>query len=75
VAYTVSLYRATHGARKDQPTVPLNISFAVVLYDGLLDSKDSDGGGDEQEDDDDNRASSDEAEGLRVKEEEDQRDV
>lgn len=34
VAYTVSLYRATQGSRKDQPTVTLNISFAVVLHEG-----------------------------------------
>jgi hypothetical protein len=33
VAYTVSMYRSAHGSRKDQPTVPLNISFAVVLHD------------------------------------------
>ena len=34
MAYTVSLYRASQGSRKDQPTVTLNISFAVVLEDG-----------------------------------------
>jgi hypothetical protein len=44
VAYTVSLYRAAQGSRKDQPTVPLNISFAVVLHDEPLEFKGSDGG-------------------------------
>ena len=34
MAYTVSLYRASQGSRKDQPTVTLNISFVVVLEDG-----------------------------------------
>lgn len=34
VAYTVSLYRAAQGSRKDQPTIPLNIVFAVVLHEG-----------------------------------------
>jgi len=36
VAYTVSLYRAAQGSRKDQPTVPLNMLFGVVLYDKPL---------------------------------------
>ena len=51
VAYTVSLYRAAHGSRKDQPTVPLNISFAVVLHDKPLKSKGGDGGEDAKDDD------------------------
>lgn len=50
VAYTVSLYRATQGSRKDQPTVPLNLSFAVVLHDEFQDSDDGELE-DEQEDD------------------------
>ena len=33
MAYTVSLYHVAQGSRKDQPTIPLNISFAVVLQD------------------------------------------
>lgn len=49
VAYTVSLYRAAQGSRKDQPTVPLSISFAVVLYDQPLDVQGGDGGEDAQE--------------------------
>jgi hypothetical protein len=62
VAYTISLYRATQGPRKDQPTIPLNISFAVVLYDEPLEIKDSDCGEDTQntdvvEDDDDKTVS------------------
>jgi hypothetical protein len=51
VAYTVSLYRAAQGSRKDQPTVPLNISFAVVLYDELLEFEGCDGGEDMQDGD------------------------
>jgi hypothetical protein len=51
VAYTVSLYHAAQGSRKDQPTVPLNISFAVVLYDESLEFKGSDGGEDVQDGD------------------------
>jgi hypothetical protein len=50
VAYTVSFYRATQGSRKDQPTIPLNLSFAVVLYDDLLEFKGSDGEEDEHSD-------------------------
>lgn len=50
VAYTVSLYRAAQGSRKDQPTVPLNISFAVVLQDELKEFQGSDEGEDEGED-------------------------
>ena len=50
VAYTVSLYRAAQGSRKDQPTIPLNISFAVVLQDEPLDYQGSDGGEDGQDD-------------------------
>ena len=46
VAYTVSLYHVVQGSRKDQPTVPLNISFAVVLQDRLSDSNGSDFGED-----------------------------
>jgi hypothetical protein len=49
VAYTVSLYRATQGPRKDQPTVPFNISFAVVLYDEFLEVKGTDSGEDAQD--------------------------
>ena len=45
MAYTVSLYRAAQGSRKDQPTVSLSISFAVVLHEG----KSSDSGEDQQE--------------------------
>jgi hypothetical protein len=48
VAYTVSLYRAAQGSRKDQPTIPLNISFAVVLQDEPLDYQGSDSGEDGQ---------------------------
>ena len=51
VAYTVSLYRAAQGSRKDQPTVPLNISFAVVLHDEPLEFKGSNGGEDGQDGD------------------------
>lgn len=51
VAYTVSFYRATQGSRKDQPTIPLNLSFAVVLHDKPLEFEGSDGGEDEQESD------------------------
>ena len=45
MAYTVSLYRAAQGSRKNQPTVSLSISFAVVLYEG----KSGDSGEDQQE--------------------------
>ena len=48
VAYTVSLYRAAQGSRKDQPTIPLNISFVVVLQDEPLDYQGSDSGEDGQ---------------------------
>jgi len=44
-AYTVSLYRAAQGSRKNQPTVSLSISFAVVLHEGGS----GDGGEDQQE--------------------------
>jgi hypothetical protein len=50
VAYTISLYRAAQGSRKDRPTIPLNISFAVVLHDEF---KGSDGEEDEQDEDND----------------------
>ena len=43
MAYTVSLYCATQGSCKDQQTIPLNISFAVVLYDELLEGNDGNG--------------------------------
>ena len=49
VAYTVSLYRAAQGSRKDQPIIPLNISFAVVLEDEVLDFQDSQGGEDAED--------------------------
>ena len=49
-AYTVSLYHPSRGSRKDQPTISLNLSFAVVLQDELLDSPDGDDEDDEQED-------------------------
>ena len=45
-----TFYRATQGSRKDQPTIPLNLSFAVVLYDDLLEFKGSDSGDDEGSD-------------------------
>lgn len=51
VAYTVSLYRAAQGSRKDQPTIPLNISFAVVLQDEPLEYDGSDDGEDAQDGD------------------------
>ena len=57
VAYTVSLYWATQGSRKDQPTIPLNISFAVVLHDKLLEG--SNGGEDEQDDEQDDATEED----------------
>jgi hypothetical protein len=40
VAYTVSTYSPTSGARKDQVTVNLNIHFGVVLYEPSLQSAD-----------------------------------
>ena len=46
VTYTVSLYRAAQGSREDQPTVPFNISFAVVLQDEPLEFDGSDNGED-----------------------------
>jgi len=49
VAYTVSLYRAAQGSRKDQPTVSLSISFAVVLHDKPLEGKSGDGEEDQQD--------------------------
>lgn len=51
VAYTVSLYRAAQGSRKDQPTIPLNISFAVVLQDEPQDFDGSNNGDGEDQDD------------------------
>lgn len=51
VAYTVSLYCAAQGSRKDQPTIPLNISFAVVLKDEPLEFDGSDNGEDVQDGD------------------------
>jgi len=51
VAYAVSQYRAAQGSRKGQPTVPLSISFAVVLYDKPLDIKGSDSGEDQKDGD------------------------
>ena len=59
MAYTVSLYRAAQGSRKDQPTIPLNISFAVVLHDELLEGSDEeeDAGYVNMEEDDDEETS------------------
>lgn len=61
VAYTVSIYRAAQGSRKDQPTVPLNISFAVVLQDEPLEFKGSDSGEDVPYDGDATKEEGDEA--------------
>ena len=58
VTYTVSLYHAAQGSHKDQPTIPLNISFAVVLLDEPLEFNGSDG-----EDAQDSDAASEEEEG------------
>ena len=49
-AYTVSLYRPSGGSHKDQSTISLNLSFAAVLQDEILDSPDGDEEDDEQED-------------------------
>ena len=72
VAYTVSLYRAAQGSRKDQPTVPFNISFAVVLHDEPLnsDSEDNVQDGDTSEEDG-NEVLDNQSDGI-VKEAEDQ---
>lgn len=51
VAYTISQYHAAQGSHKDQLTVPLSISFAVVLYDKPLDIKGSNSGEDQKDGD------------------------
>ena len=75
MAYTVSLYRAAQGSRKDQPTVSLSISFAVVLHEG----KSGDSGEDQQEsetaeehDEEAEDQSAEEAEDQNAEEAEDQ---
>ena len=40
VTYTVSMYSATSGQRKDQVTTPLHIHFAVVLHNPEFESID-----------------------------------
>ena len=77
-AYTVSLYRAAQGSRKDQPTVSLSISFAVVLHEG----KSGDGGEDqrdsetaEEHDKEAEDQSAEEAEDQSAEEAEDQSEV
>jgi hypothetical protein len=75
VAYTVSLYRAAQGSRKDQPTVPLNLSFAVVLHDEPLQRSDSGEdmqGGDTQDEDGDEALDDESNEQQPVEEAEDQ---
>jgi len=49
VAYTVSMYSATSGARKDQVTTPLHIHFAVLLHEPDVESDDAKSGDDAQE--------------------------
>jgi hypothetical protein len=61
VAYTVSLYRASQGSRKDQPTVTLNISFAVVLEDGQDDVGDGQIAEEYHDEDDEDEEDVDEA--------------
>ena len=50
MAYTVSMYRSAHGSRKDQPTIPLNISFAMVLHDKPVEFIGNEGSQDVDED-------------------------
>ena len=51
VAYTVSMYSATSGVRKDQVTTPFHIHFAVVLQEPLVESgDDAKSSGDAEED-------------------------
>jgi hypothetical protein len=59
--YTVSQYHAAQSWHKDQPTVPLSISFAVVLYDEPCDVKGSDGNVMEEHNDEVTDNQSDEA--------------
>ena len=40
VAYTVSMYSATFGVRKDQVTTPFHIHFVVVLHEPVVESDD-----------------------------------
>jgi len=83
VAYTVSLYRPAQGARKDELTVTLNISFAVVLHDEPLEIHSSDDGEDQQDgdtiDDNDDEAANNRSDGVSqdqsAEEAEDQSDV
>jgi hypothetical protein len=48
VAYTVSTYSAPAGQRKNQVTASLNINFAVVLQEPVIDSKDDTSGDEEK---------------------------
>lgn len=79
MAYTVSMYRSAHGSRKDQPTVPLNISFAVVLHDKPVEFIGNEGSQDVdvvEEDGDEDRENQDD-ESMQIssaKEDEDQDD-
>jgi len=85
MAYTVSMYCSAHGSRKDQPTVPLNISFAVVLNDKPIEfignegsqdvdvvEEDGDEDGENQEDESMQISSAEEAEDQDDEEDDDQ---
>ena len=49
MAYTVSTYVPTSGARKDQVTINLNIHFGVVLHEPSLDPADEVSGDEEKD--------------------------
>lgn len=49
VAYTVSTYAPSSGARKDQVTANLNIHFGVVLQEPFFKSADEGSGNEEKE--------------------------
>jgi hypothetical protein len=47
MAYTVSTYAPSSGARKDQVTVNLNIHFGVVLHEPFFEAADEASGNEE----------------------------
>ena len=49
MAYTVSTYAPSSGARKDQVTANLNIHFGVVLQEPFFESADEGSGNEEKE--------------------------
>jgi hypothetical protein len=49
VAYTVSTYAPSSGARKDQVTANLNIHFGVVLHEPSFESADEASGNEEKD--------------------------